>query len=147
MGCGKCSRQKPPRTHHCSVCKRCVLKMDHHCPWVNNCVGHGNYRYFCLFLLYLFLCCVFVATTCFQQFFDAVFHPRKSIHPRQDRECVALCYIMACSVSIALVLLGGFHVYLALTNQTTLEFQSNWSQRLISRQRGEMFRNPYDMGR
>lgn len=29
--CKKCMKPKPPRTHHCSVCNSCVLKMDHHC--------------------------------------------------------------------------------------------------------------------
>lgn len=29
--CKKCIAPKPARTHHCSVCNRCVLKMDHHC--------------------------------------------------------------------------------------------------------------------
>ena len=42
--CKKCSFTKPRRTHHCSACRQCVLKMDHHCPWLNNCVGFFNYR-------------------------------------------------------------------------------------------------------
>lgn len=44
--CQKCDAWKPPRAHHCRRCGRCVLRMDHHCVWLNNCVGHGNYRAF-----------------------------------------------------------------------------------------------------
>lgn len=52
--CYKCKNFKPPRAHHCSVCKRCVLKMDHHCPYINNCVGLANQKYFILFIVYIF---------------------------------------------------------------------------------------------
>ena len=61
--CGQCSfSYKPERAHHCSVCRRCVYKMDHHCPWVNNCVGIGNQKFFVLFCMYVFLCCLHAAT-------------------------------------------------------------------------------------
>ena len=40
--CMKCDEVKPPRSHHCSVCGKCILKMDHHCPFIGNCIGLHN---------------------------------------------------------------------------------------------------------
>lgn len=54
--CTKCNCVKPPRSHHCSICRRCVMGMDHHCPWMNNCIGIRNHKSFMLFCLYTSLC-------------------------------------------------------------------------------------------
>ncbi len=48
--CKKCDCFKDERTHHCSVCNKCVLKMDHHCVVLNNCIGEKNYKYFVSYL-------------------------------------------------------------------------------------------------
>lgn len=66
--CEQCYVIKPDRAHHCSVCGTCVLKMDHHCPWVNNCVGFHNYKFFMLFLAYAFLYCTFITATTLEYF-------------------------------------------------------------------------------
>jgi len=50
--CKKCLIPKPARTHHCSICNRCILKFDHHCPWLNTCIGFYNQRYFLLYMVY-----------------------------------------------------------------------------------------------
>ncbi len=50
--CKKCNIVKPPRTHHCNVCQKCVRRMDHHCPWIGNCVGEDNLKNFLRFTGY-----------------------------------------------------------------------------------------------
>ena len=50
--CQKEGKYKPDRSHFCSPMQRNVLRMDHYCPWLSNCVGHFNHKYFFLFLFY-----------------------------------------------------------------------------------------------
>lgn len=66
--CNKCVGPKPPRTHHCSVCAKCVLKMDHHCPWFDNCIGFYNHRYFFLYCTYMTIDCLYLVTFGFYYF-------------------------------------------------------------------------------
>lgn len=44
--CRKCQNNQPLRAKHCRKCERCVSTFDHHCPWVGNCVGERNKKYF-----------------------------------------------------------------------------------------------------
>ncbi|XP_014662576.1 PREDICTED: palmitoyltransferase ZDHHC3-like [Priapulus caudatus] len=51
--CARCETYRPPRAHHCRICRRCIRRMDHHCPWINNCVGEYNQKYFLQFIIYV----------------------------------------------------------------------------------------------
>lgn len=53
--CHTCHIARPLRSKHCRVARKCVLVFDHYCPFVDNTIGHLNYRYFYLFLTVMFL--------------------------------------------------------------------------------------------
>lgn len=48
--CTRCHLIKTPRSFHCIYCNKCVERFDHHCPWINNCIGKGNYGIFFCFV-------------------------------------------------------------------------------------------------
>lgn len=77
--CGQCQTFKPPMSHHCRICNRCVSRMDHHCPWMNNCVGAANLKHFFLFLIYTWTCSAYALTLFGWNYFfcadeDCTFH-------------------------------------------------------------------------
>lgn len=157
-GCN--GRAKPPRSHHCRTCQRCILKMDHHCPWVNNCVGFKNYRYFLLFLFYLAACCIYVLFVfpladdyyLLLEDLDTYVAPSHSAQQTWlDQHFLRtvglpLCWVLALSALLMVALLGGFHVFLLMTNQTTIEFEINYGQRWDAWTSWHSWKSPYDVG-
>jgi hypothetical protein len=49
--CNICRVPTPPhlQIYHCPDCDYCIAHCDHHCPWMGQCVGRGNMRWFIIF--------------------------------------------------------------------------------------------------
>ena len=45
-----CALLRPPGTHHCRKCNRCVSGRDHHCIILSICIGAGNHALFVAWL-------------------------------------------------------------------------------------------------
>ncbi|KAF2361628.1 Palmitoyltransferase DHHC domain [Trinorchestia longiramus] len=59
--CPNCKIYKPERSHHCSLCDRCIHQRDHHCFFLGTCVGGYNLCYFVIFCFYACVGCCYSA--------------------------------------------------------------------------------------
>eukprot|EP00727_Mastigamoeba_balamuthi_P013491 m51a1_g8765 hypothetical protein (359) ;mRNA; f:144990-146833 len=64
--CTTCAFTRPARSKHCRICDRCVARFDHHCPWINNCVGELNLRWFILFIVVTATLLVYCSWLCWR---------------------------------------------------------------------------------
>jgi palmitoyltransferase len=53
--CHHCEVNVPPRSQHCYLCKKCILKHDHHCTFLGRCIGFRNIRYYMCFLIWVWV--------------------------------------------------------------------------------------------
>jgi len=146
--CKSCKVAKPPRTHHCKICNKCQLRMDHHCPWVNNCVGYYNHRYFVLFLQYLFIGNLYFALLSIRPIYEAYKKVQNNIIPFDTIPELFLFFIIVLNISL-IFCVGGlyfFHLYLLLTNQTTIEYSENEYYIKEAKRNGNVFVNEFDLG-
>jgi len=133
--CHSCHVLRPVRSKHCRVCRKCVHVFDHHCPFIGNCVGVGNYRWFFLYVVNVLLATLLFIST-------SVIYLK---HAGFDLLVFGtLLYILSFALMVGA--LAVYHTQLIALNLTTNEHQNYWRYDYFKDPLTGRSRNPFDKG-
>jgi len=141
--CRKCGTPRPERAHHCHICGICILRMDHHCPWIKNCVGFKNHKFFLLLVVY---CCLSAFVGLVMSMPELVYCTRVLLHLEDTMLGQPVIEVSDMMVFMIFELLALFfialllpmvitHVPLAASNVTSIESHYD-----------DIIANPFDRG-
>lgn len=125
---------KPERAHHCRTCKTCILKYDHHCPWINQCVGLGNERYFILFMLWFGLGTMIYSYMGWNLAYRAFRHPRTWSSTHVPRILYLLIWVKALVMGLAVISFAVWHLRMIARGETSVENQDHGMYKWLTKE-------------
>ncbi|RWR88427.1 putative protein S-acyltransferase 7 [Cinnamomum micranthum f. kanehirae] len=136
--CQVCKLFRPPRSCHCAVCDNCVEKFDHHCPWIGQCIGLLNYRFYLMFISSALVFFIYILTFSCRRIKEKMSGAGAGLLAtlRTVPEALALAWFGLFAICFLAVLVT-YNAYLISVNQTAYE---NFRQRYNNSM------NPYDKG-